>query len=522
MILVHPDYNLSPREFAKINVDTASGIADEDICYEFAKDTFDRILDLETFGLKVRDDKGDFYFVPAVDVCPGHRVRIWTPVPGAWHELSPILAKKVASHPNISVLNRTSAIGLLTAGGIPGAPAVGAVGLGTRTGRFVVCEAKAVILASGDSNRLQRTYDTLYSPARFIMCGPPTNCGEGGDMAYRVGADIINMEFGCTTWTWKDFVHDGSPQAALLGRHMTGIGGVFTKESGSRFDLFLGTMRGAYNTRGPLYMDTSTTQGWPEEEGEMERILWTLDGEGTSAGYFEWMKARGEDFRKGPVEVEWRPMLGAHNNQPGVHIDANGRSNIEGLYCPGDLGAGGWRQSSQGGFVFGARAGAAAAEYVRNVPQGRINYGQVDEEKSRILGPLTVSPQSGYSWLELEDKARQIATDYGPPLTNDPKLERGLMHLERIKEKYLPRLYARNPREMMRASEVRAVYTMVEAFLRSALFRKESRQNSCTIFYKTDYPEQDDRNWLKHTVIRNVDGKMELSKGDVKRLNNTD
>ena len=121
--------------------------------------------------------------------------------------------------------------------------------------------------------------------------------------------------------------------------------------------------------------------------------------------------------------------------------------------------------------------------------------------------------------MELEDKAREIATEYGPPITNDAKLERGLLHLHRIKERYLPRIFARNPREMMRISEVNTVFMLVEAFFRAALHRKESRIISpLSIFYKSDYPKQDDKNWLKHTVIRNSDDEMTLETKNVKRL----
>lgn len=519
MILVHPDYNVSYREFAKLNVEAAGGIADEDICYEFAKDTLDRLLDLESYGLRIRSDDGSFYFVPAVDVCKGHNVRIWAPGPTDWHDLKPVLAKKVMSFPNITVLNRTAVIGLLTEDGVVGNRVIGAIGLETRTGRFVICEAKAVIVTSGDTNRLQRYPDTLYAPTRFVACGPPTNCGEGLVMAYKAGADIINMEFGCSSVVWKDFVHDGAPRAATMGRQITGTGGVYERKSSpDRFGLYLRTYQGASNTEGPFYYDVSNVDGWPEKKGAMERFVWTLEGEGTNAGYLLWLKERGEDFAKGPVEVEWRQMIGIHNNQPGVHIDVSGRSSLEGLYCAGDAAAGGWRHSSQGAFVFGARAGKNAAEYCKRSGMVKINKEQVKSEKKGLLEPLAMNPRDGYSWIELEDKARRIATDYGPPLTNDAKLERGLTHLERIKARYLPELYARNPREMMRASEVKAVFVVVEAFLRAALFRKESRKLACTILHKTEYPERDDKNWLKHTLIRNLEGQMTLSTREVKRL----
>lgn len=511
MPLIHPDYNYSYEEFARLTVETGGGIVDEDISCEFARDTLDRILELESYGIKVRSDDGSFIFMQGPDLSPG-KPAIWAPGPSVWHDLKPTLAKKVMSYPNVTVLNRTTCIGLLTEDGVTGARVIGAVGLGTRTGKFVISRAKAVVLITGDSERLGRHSDTLYAPTRFITASPPTNCGEGLAMAYRAGADVIDMEFAYLATIWKDFSHAGIGVSAGLGRTIAGTGAELTSA-----DRYRRTHRGVFNTEGPLYADASIIDGWPEEKGMMQRLLWVMENGPTSPGYFLWMKERDEDLKKAPIEIEWRPPA-VHNNQAGIRIDVDARSSLEGLYCAGDVAGGGWRQSAGGAFVFGARAGRNAAVYARKAAETKLNSEQVEAQKNRILEALTINPRDGYSWIELEDKARRIASDYGPPFTNDAKLERGLVRLERIKTRYLPRLYARNPREMMRVPEVEGVFLVVEAFLRASLFRKESRQNPCSLFYKTEYPERDDKNWLKHTLIQNVDGEMKLSKKDVQRL----
>ncbi len=512
IVLIHPDYNHTYENFAKLNVEAAGGVADEDVSYEFARNTLDRVSDLESYGLKIRDEKNSFIFVTGPDVCLG-KPGIWGPGPTVWHDLKPILARKAMSCPGVIVLNRTSGIGLLTEDGVTGGRVIGAIGLETRTGKFVICRAKAVVITSGNSYRLGRYSDSLYAPTRFITTGPPTNSGEGQAMAYRAGADIVNMEFAYLATDWKDFPHAGvGATRGVGGRIITGTGA----EPGAS-DLYRRTCHGAFNTEAPLYADVSNIEGWPEEKGMMQLFLWGLENGPTSLAYLQWMEERGEDLRKQPVEVDWRPPA-IHNNQPGIHMDVNARSSLEGLYCAGDVIGGGWRQSAAGGFVFGTIAGINAAEFARTSPELNIANEQVKELKKPVLQALSVNPRDGYSWIEMEDKVRKIATEYGPPLTSDAKLRRGLAHLERVKMRYLPWLYARDPREMMRVCEVDSVFFIAEAFLSAALFRKESRQNKCSLLYKTEYPERDDTNWLKHTVIRNVDGEMKLSKKDVKRL----
>ena len=70
----------------------------------------------------------------------------------------------------------------------------------------------------------------------------------------------------------------------------------------------------------------------------------------------------------------------------------------------------------------------------------------------------------------------------------------------------------------MRVSEVKGIFDIVEMFLKGALFRKESRHPMVSMLYKTDHPEKDDGNWLKHTSYLYKNGKLKLGKKAVKKL----
>ncbi|MBW1997444.1 MAG: FAD-dependent oxidoreductase, partial [Deltaproteobacteria bacterium] len=263
--LIHPDYNYTPEQFAKLNVETGGGIVDEDIPYEFARHCLHRVLELESYGIQLRGDDGSFFMMQGPDIAPG-KIVFWPPGPRVWQDMKPKLARKVMEYENINVLNRTAAIGLLTRDGVVGGEVVGAVGIGTRTGQFVICEAKSVVLTSGNSHRLARHHDTCYAPSRFVTVSPPTNCGEGQAMAFRAGADLVNMEFAYVARIWKDFAHAGVGQTTGAGgKTITGTGAELGIEE--RYRL---THQGGFNTQRPIYVDPRDVEGWPEEKGMME------------------------------------------------------------------------------------------------------------------------------------------------------------------------------------------------------------------------------------------------------------
>ena len=233
--LIHPDYNCSFEEFAKLNVKNAAGLCDEDVSYEFAKDTLDRILDLESYGIKVRKDDGSFLLKPARDISSGNIV-IWPPGRKVWHNVKPKLHKQLKKFDNVKILNRVAAIGLLTQDGDIGGRVIGAIGLATRPGQFIICEAKAVVATSGGSYRVGRHKDSMYAPTRFIECGCPTNAGEGQFMAYRAGADLINLEFLELSPSWKDFAHWGCGPI-MMGRDLLGDNTPLSAEPGEPIKL---------------------------------------------------------------------------------------------------------------------------------------------------------------------------------------------------------------------------------------------------------------------------------------------
>jgi succinate dehydrogenase / fumarate reductase flavoprotein subunit len=65
--------------------------------------------------------------------------------------------------------------------------------------------------------------------------------------------------------------------------------------------------------------------------------------------------------------------------------------------------------------------------------------------------------------------------------------------------------------DLTEALELGSMLDCAEALLVGALAREESRG----AHYRDDFPDRDDANWLKHTMLRKTSGGLELSKKSV-------
>ena len=99
---------------------------------------------------------------------------------------------------------------------------VGAFGYERERGRFLVFGAKAVILATGGIGRAYRITSNSWE-----------GTGDGHALAYRAGADLIDMEF--VQFHPTGMVWPPSVQGILVTEGVRGEGGVLRNSKGERF-----------------------------------------------------------------------------------------------------------------------------------------------------------------------------------------------------------------------------------------------------------------------------------------------
>jgi succinate dehydrogenase/fumarate reductase flavoprotein subunit len=148
-----------------------------------------------------------------------------------------------------------------------------------------------------------------------------------------------------------------------------------------------------------------------------------------------------------------------------------------------------------GAFVYGAIAGANAAEYCANIAMPSFDQADVAHEQARVLAPT--QREDGLTPNEMEFKTRRLVNDYIQPPKVTAKLELAQQRLGEVRTD-LDQLVARDPHELMRALEMQSILDCADLAAAASLYRTESRWGLYHL--RVDYPETDNQNWFCHSM----------------------
>jgi succinate dehydrogenase/fumarate reductase flavoprotein subunit len=157
--------------------------------------------------------------------------------------------------------------------------------------------------------------------------------------------------------------------------------------------------------------------------------------------------------------------------------------------------------------VFGHKTGEAAAADALNTAQSvhEIDMTQVEMLYREICTPLRQKTGLTADEVLLELQKAVIPYDVSI-LKTEEKLLRALDRVVEIRRNLIPSLVAPDVHELIKCLETENMALYAEMMLRSSLLRKESRG----LHYREDYPERNDREWLKWTLLRKQGEEMAL------------
>lgn len=477
----------TPEQYVKEITVANDGIVNQKTVMAYAQNSFSMIEELDSWGVKFEKDETGDYAVKKV-----HHIGTYVlPMPEG-HNMKKVLYRQMKKR-RVEVTNRLVATRLLldANGAIAGAMAVDC-----RTADFYVIRSKTVILSTGAAGRL----GLPTSGYLFGTYENPTNAGDGYSLAYHAGAELSGIECFQINPLIKDY---NGPSCA----YVTGpFGGYTANAKGERFiecDYWSGQMmlefyRELEGGNGPVFLKMNHLA--EETISQIEEILHS--NERPSRGRFH--EGRGLNYREGMVEMHISEIgLCSGHSASGVWVNERAETTVPGLYAAGDL-ACVPHNYMLGAFVYGKFAGESAAEYCAEHLPATVDEGQIEKERARVWGPLSVN--DGLPPAQVEYKLRRMVNDYLQPPKVTRKMEIGLQRFEEIAED-LSRLSAADPHELMRAMEVHFIRDCAEMAAVASLYRKESRWG--LYHYRADYPERDDQNWFVHVQLKKgEDGKM--------------
>jgi len=481
----------------------AQGLVNRRMLHYIAATSYDRILDLERFGARIRFEDSTL---------PGklrlqyqmHACRNTLHFEG--RDIKRILTTAVRKS-GARILDRMMVTEVLTRDG----EAVGVAGYGTRDGKIHRIRAKAVIMTTGRINRLYKPYPGLT----FAIRMPPALTGDGKAAMFRAGAELINMEFLSIPgrWSSRNLIRGGGlPTGSYQppGVGVNALGEVIRRrnhEVGSK------TVYGTAKTfatgrsfqgeleagRGPIYADMS----WGSEE-DQRYMLWAIENEGLGPGFLHIMERYGLDFRRHKIEL-W-PIEPEHSAAAagGPIVDETCQTTLPALYAAGDEVGGVPGSVAPGAFTMGYLAAESAAK--RAGGTGTVADGQGEEELLDFCNEI-LNRSGGDPWEDAQAAIHNHMSDYNIQNRSETMARRGLECLEYLKNTM--RLTAASPHELTHCLEIRNLIECGRIIFRSTIERKESRGK---IFQRKDYPEQDDANWFCFLGQRLENGRVRFQK----------
>lgn len=451
------------------------GILDYKPSYVMAERSYSILKRLEAWGIRFPKDEQDEYISLQVHAKGKFLLEMDSP------DLKLILTEKL-KEANVQVLNRTIITKLLVSNG----HVYGAMGFNLRTGEFVTCSAKATILANGGCARFSLP-NSGYLYGTFDY---PGNAGDGYSLAYRAGAQLTGFEYTSCSPLIKDL---NCPLLYITLTRGAKVINAFGEEIKLEYLSTQTMLKELREGRGPIFIKLSHLS--EERIQEIERILFSTERP-IQKRFWE---NRGINFRERLIELgitEYQ-LCGGHG-LTGIVVNEKTETTLQGLFAAGDV-ACVPLQHLTGALVFGEIAGENAVAYASKAQIKEIDKVEIEAEKEQLFSILKdEGSDSKISVKEFEYKIRRTISDYVVPPKNERKLLQALWWIPRFR-KEMKNIQVKDHHELSRFKEIQFILDCAELSAHASLARKESRWG--WFHFRTDYPEQDDKNWLIHVVL---------------------
>jgi succinate dehydrogenase flavoprotein subunit len=382
----------------------------------------------------------------------------------------------------------------------------GCVARNMRDGRMELFQSKTVILAMGGNGQ-------VFNPTtNALIC-----TGDGHALAYDVGAPLMDMEM----IQYHPTTLQGN--GLLITEGARGEGAHLYNAQGERFMEKYAPNKMELASRDVVSRaeQTEINEGRGFPDGTVALDITVVPRKRIHEALREIVNVgrdfAGVDITREPIHIK----PGNHYVMGGVKTDVDGRTAIPGLYAAGECACvsvhGGNRLGANSlldTLVFGRRSGAHAAAAVRNLIPQEPRYAQLHDEE-RGIRQILGRDGGGRRVSEIKAELGATMDKYVAVFRDEDGLRTALDVVRRLKEEAkdvsIDDKGTVFNQDVLGAIELGFMLDNAECIVVSAIERRESRGAQ----YRTDFPERNDTDWLKHIDVSVNGAEPEISYSDV-------
>ncbi|MGK8554423.1 fumarate reductase/succinate dehydrogenase flavoprotein subunit [Nocardia gipuzkoensis] len=403
----------------------------------------------------------------------------------------------------------------------------GAFGYWRESGRFILFETPAVVLATGG---IGKSYKVTSNSWEYT--------GDGHALALRAGATLINMEF--LQFHPTGMVWPPSVKGILVTEGVRGDGGVLKNTEGKRFmfDYIPPVFKGQYaeteEEADQWLRDNDSARRTPDllPRDEVARAIneEVKAGRGTEHGgvyldiasrmpaeeivrrlpsmHHQFKELADVDITKEPMEVG--PTC--HYVMGGVEVDPDtGAATVPGLFAAGECSGGMHGSNRLGGnslsdlLVFGRRAGLGAASYVESLAdRPSVSEHDVSKAAKAALAPFDPATDgNGENPYTLHTDLQQSMNDLVGIIRKEHEVREAIGKLAELRDRFrhvtVEGHRQFNPGWHL-ALDLQNMLLVSECVAQAALLRTESRGGHT----RDDHPSMDP-DWRNKLLVCAVD-----------------
>jgi succinate dehydrogenase / fumarate reductase flavoprotein subunit len=371
----------------------------------------------------------------------------------------------------------------------------GVIARDVRTGQLEAFKAKNVILACGGAGQVYK---------------PTTNglivTGDGIALAYRAGAPLMDMEmvqYHPTTLLGNGILITEGARGE--GAHLLNANGerFMEKTAPNKMEL---ASRDVVSRAEQIEIDEGRGVG---PDGQAVYLDVTVVPRKRTLEALREIVNLGRDFAG--VDITHEPIMirpGQHYIMGGVKTDSFGRTPIAGLYAAGEVACvsvhGGNRLGANSlldTLVFGRRAGEHAAARSKGISMPKIDAEARLRTDAALIDSIIARDHGGRRISEIKNELGETMNRYAAVFRDEQGLGTALEIILRLKEEaeksWIDDRGTVFNQDVLGAFELGYMLDCAETILVGAIERKESRGAQ----FRTDYPERNDEQWLKHIDI---------------------